>query len=288
MANSGTGGRPRPWQYMERHVGQPHTPVQVQGSHDPHGSGFTANKEQQLYPPPTPPVMAPLRESSPSPFAGSPWPVVIASPSASLTPSFSRPRTRKVARIAARGTNVIDPGSASVQGASPASWSGLGTGHSRQSGFSPNSMGGSPPLTEQYELLETTLEPSDVRSLSYYQHLPIKLEDLLSDTDSSFEGVAGLGEAGEEERIDKLHVAEEFHRVYLLRRAMRVLVRNALVKREVAKMGVWHHQQWKLQLLFQKVTSRRTQFEPLSLSSLACDNSILMIYNHQCLRSHSM
>lgn len=263
MANSGTG-RPWPWQYMERDVGQPNTPVRVQGSRDPHGSGFTANKEQQLCPPPTPPFMAPLLESSPSPFAGSPWPVVIASPSASLTPSFSRPWTRKVARIAARATHVIDPGSA-VQGASPASWSDLGTGHSRQLGFSPNSIGGSPPLREQCELLETTLEPSDVRSLSYYQHLPIKLEDLLSDTDSSFEGVAGLGEAGEEESIDKLHVAEEFHRVYLLRRAMRVLVRNALVKREVAKMGVWHHQQWKLQLLFQKVTSRRTQFEPLSL-----------------------
>ncbi len=142
---------------------------------------------------------------------------------------------------------------------------------SSQSGFSPDGMEASPLAlreSDQYEqdslMVTTTLELSDVRSLSYYQHLPIKLEDLLSDTESSFDGGkeeeekrAGKREKGirgaEDGLAKQLQVAKGFHRRRLLRRGMKVLVRNVLVKREVARMTVWHHQQWKLQLLFQKV-----------------------------------
>ncbi len=127
-----------------------------------------------------------------------------------------------------------------------------------------------PPIDGQESPTATTPELPDVRSLSYYQHLPIKLEDLLSDTESSTHEEEGKGEEGEEEggmhlrqnrpeqinegdTAEDIQVADQFYRGLLLRRAMKVLVRNMLVGREVAKMAVWHHQQWKLQLLFQKV-----------------------------------
>ena len=49
--------------------------------------------------------------------------------------------------------------------------------------------------------------------------------------------------------------AMEFHRSCLLRQGLKALRWNMMIGRELAKMGVWHHQRWKHRRVFLKVIS---------------------------------
>ena len=47
--------------------------------------------------------------------------------------------------------------------------------------------------------------------------------------------------------------AMEFHRSCLLRQGLKALRWNMMIGKELAKMGVWHHQRWKHRRVFLKV-----------------------------------
>ena len=231
----------------------------------------SGGEKQQLqasvYHTPAPLPVAPLLRASPSPQSPNAWSTskraVVGVSSFPSTPTklCSRSRTRKVAKVRQTNSKAVSE-----------------TNVPSHSDFSSDSL---------EEL--TTSKPSDIRSLSYYQHVPIKLEDLLSDIEGEEKegleqelggkegvmmGLRGMIEVGDNIRSELAHplgftqadnmceggaskgirVADEFYRRSLLRGGMKALVKNVLIKREVTRMTVWHHQQRKLKLLFLKVS----------------------------------
>ena len=55
--------------------------------------------------------------------------------------------------------------------------------------------------------------------------------------------------------VAKRQRAIEFHRRCLLRQGWKALRWNMMIGKELAKMGVWHHQRWKHRRVFLKVTT---------------------------------
>ena len=51
----------------------------------------------------------------------------------------------------------------------------------------------------------------------------------------------------------KHQIAMEFHRRRLLQQGLKALHWNMMIGKELAKMGVWHHQRWKHRCVFLKV-----------------------------------
>ena len=105
-------------------------------------------------------------------------------------------------------------------------------------------------MEEQFEQSLAVLESSDVRSMSYYQNLPVKLEDLMSDDSSEEEeDPPNVGECTPE-GIEK---AEGFRRKWLLRKGMRGMVWNVLEQREAMKTALLHRNQQTKQSFLLKV-----------------------------------
>ena len=115
----------------------------------------------------------------------------------------------------------------------------------------------------------STMQGPDLRNMNRHRSFPIMFEDLLSDSSTETESSTSentminashleplqqipLEELGHGDS-ESLQKVEEFHQRLLLRRGVRCLIRNVLVRREQTKIAIQHCQQRKLRVFFQMV-----------------------------------